>query len=643
MTAEAMAFNIQEATEDWVLSISPNDIDSCLSQLELKKNGTMFARLDRLSGWILGIYDPQNFVDSAEPGDAVARRIAQRDGLLRRYLSEDDGNFVKTSNWDMHPLDVALKDEQILEALQRTTEAASRAHQNAHPNSPSGSDMEENEEDASRQRQRRSADISPNARNNTQSNRTRQVDNDERHPQAGGMIHLLAADGSEFAVPQEVGTLLAELIVKVRSLEELVLDQQRHAASSTHIAEGRGGQNVHFADTYTVHEDEHWMGLPPTPPPARRGSQTGLPGVNPVLVGGDRRSSARGPSWPNYSTPGNLSRSSMFHSRDIGQIVRKWQIRFSGAKSQSIDVFLARLEDCRVLANLSEEEVLSSLSELFTDTAATWYRNEKDKWATWQDFLTAARRWYGTTKRYQQRLLTEANNRTQGADEAVRDYITCLIAILRKMSPAPSQEQQLDQLHRNLRPQLQAMVRRTDFNSVEGLLELAVEAEQTLENAKTFRPPPLPSSTLLPEMAYKPSPLADTPKRPKPEAKENKVSAVTEKDPKYENLEEMIRRVLKQSLAQMSPPGTERTGKTTSAGPRGGRSYQPTGRNGTKKPPEPKTEKAQSAQSNSASPASTGANNAKEPRPPLSCYTCGLPGYIVRFCPNCSGNAKGGE
>ena len=72
----------------------------------------------------------------------------------------------------------------------------------------------------------------------------------------------------------------------------------------------------------------------------------------------------------------------MSHSRDIGQVVRKWQIRFPGAKSQNIDVFLARLEDCRVLANLSEEEVLSSLSELFTGTTATWYRNEKEKWAT---------------------------------------------------------------------------------------------------------------------------------------------------------------------------------------------------------------------------------------------------------------------
>ena len=205
------------------------------------------------------------------------------------------------------------------------------------------------------------------------------------------------------------------------------------------MADNRPGQNVHFEDTFSIPDErEVWTRHSLPPQPARPREQVGLREVNPAWVGGDRHNPARSSSWPNYTVPGtsaNLSRSGLYHSRDIGQIVRKWQIRFSGAKSQSIDVFLARLEDCRVLANLTEEEVLSLLSELFTDTAATWYRNEKEKWLTWQDFLTVARRWYGTTKRYQQRLIAEANNHTQGEDEAVRDYITCLIAIIRKISP----------------------------------------------------------------------------------------------------------------------------------------------------------------------------------------------------------------
>ena len=161
---------------------------------------------------------------------------------------------------------------------------------------------------------------------------------------------------------------------------------------------------MHLEDTFSITDEREVWTRPSLPPqPARPEEQACLREVNPAWVGGDRHNPARSSSWPNYTTPGtsaNLSRSGLCPSRDIGQIVRKWQIRVSGAKSQSIDVFLARLEDCRVLANLAEEEVLSSLSELFTDTAATWYRNETEKWTTWQDFLTAARRWYRTTKSY---------------------------------------------------------------------------------------------------------------------------------------------------------------------------------------------------------------------------------------------------
>ena len=196
---------------------------------------------------------------------------------------------------------------------------------------------------------------------------------------------------------------------------------------------------------------------------------------------------------------------------------------------------------------------------------------------------------------------------------------------------APSLEQQLDQLHRNLRPQLQAIVRRTDFSAVEDLLELVVDAEQTLENAKTCQPPPLPAPALLPEMAYKSLPFTDPQRRHKSDAKDSKLAVVREKDFKHEGLEQMLWRVLKHSLLEMVGSRVDPPGKNTSAGPRVGRVYQPSGRNWARKSPESKPEeKALSLQNSSAPPASSGGTTPKEPRPPLSCYSCGLPGFIAR-------------
>ena len=140
----------------------------------------------------------------------------------------------------------------------------------------------------------------------------------------------------------------------------------------------------------------------------------------------------------------------------------------------------------------------------------------------------------------------------------MRDYITCLIAISRKISPPPSLDQQLDQLHRNLRPQLQAMVRRTVFDSVEELLELAVDAEQAVENSKTIRPSPPPTAALLPGMAYHPLPKTDTHRKPRDSRDVKVAAAAGEKGTKSENLEEMIRRLLKESLSELVSPGGEK-------------------------------------------------------------------------------------
>ena len=53
----AMSYDVEEALQDWVLSLLRSEIDSYLSRMELKRQGTLFRLLDRLSKWVLDIYE----------------------------------------------------------------------------------------------------------------------------------------------------------------------------------------------------------------------------------------------------------------------------------------------------------------------------------------------------------------------------------------------------------------------------------------------------------------------------------------------------------------------------------------------------------------------------------------------------------
>ena len=61
--------------------------------------------------------------------------------------------------------------------------------------------------------------------------------------------------------------------------------------------------------------------------------------------------------------------------------------------------------------------------------------------------------------------------------------------MMRKMEPLPSLDFQLGTLHRNMKPRLQQLIWRTDFEDIEPLLDLAIEVELAVEAEKSCVPP----------------------------------------------------------------------------------------------------------------------------------------------------------
>ncbi|CAB0028083.1 unnamed protein product [Trichogramma brassicae] len=79
------------------------------------------------------------------------------------------------------------------------------------------------------------------------------------------------------------------------------------------------------------------------------------------------------------SGPGSMLNTSTYHS-DVGAIVRKWKVDFNGEKGSSVDEFIQRVDECRRLACLSDEDLLNSITELLTGQARLWCRQERSQW-----------------------------------------------------------------------------------------------------------------------------------------------------------------------------------------------------------------------------------------------------------------------
>lgn len=184
--------------------------------------------------------------------------------------------------------------------------------------------------------------------------------------------------------------------------------------------------------------------------------------------------------------------------------MRGWRLKFSGARTQSVDTFLDRLEDLRLGAGLSEEEMLYAIAEVLDGPARTWFNNNKTKWKNYQEFMTGARDWFETSTQQQQRLQQEVQNRFQGDEELARDYIANLQALMNQLYPPMGLERQLDLLHANLLPAIQIQLRRRDVRNIDDLKERATEIQNTLLYGRRSRQAQVPSSFIFPEYAYHP-------------------------------------------------------------------------------------------------------------------------------------------
>lgn len=182
--------------------------------------------------------------------------------------------------------------------------------------------------------------------------------------------------------------------------------------------------------------------------------------------------------------------------------VASWGIKFSGLKKDySVSAFLERVAELKISRNSSDHLLFNSAIDLFVGPALIWYRANRDSFTNWSELAAGLRNEFQAID-YDDRLLDEIKQRTQGPNETIGLYVSVMKNLFSRLSNPVPEENQLRILQRNILPFYQTQLGLTEVHTVAELLKFGKVLEARKASAEAYVPPPLRGKTLEPDLAY---------------------------------------------------------------------------------------------------------------------------------------------
>ncbi|XP_067639274.1 uncharacterized protein [Eurosta solidaginis] len=144
---------------------------------------------------------------------------------------------------------------------------------------------------------------------------------------------------------------------------------------------------------------------------------------------------------------------------------RKWGIKYDG-KGDPLS-FVERVEEMAEGYEVDINSVPRALPELFKDRALVWLRNNNRHWSEWNSFKYDFLRFFLSASYFER----EIRQRTQRPRESFKDYVLELQNLMKHANL--TEEQRLQRIYRNCRSEYQLYIKRTEFQTIEGLVSLA--------------------------------------------------------------------------------------------------------------------------------------------------------------------------
>ena len=121
-----MEQNIEEAIGNWCQCLASREIDEHLQTLEMVTRGSKFVKLNRLTQWLLGEYNPEDFLP--EEGQNELALGTRRENLWTAFILEQSkadlppawANITGDTEGEQHPLTMLAEDEVTKANLEAT-------------------------------------------------------------------------------------------------------------------------------------------------------------------------------------------------------------------------------------------------------------------------------------------------------------------------------------------------------------------------------------------------------------------------------------------------------------------------------------------------------------------------------------------
>lgn len=175
----------------------------------------------------------------------------------------------------------------------------------------------------------------------------------------------------------------------------------------------------------------------------------------------------------------------------------KWNVSFNGSKeNESLISFLEKIELLRQARNVTKEELFLSACDLFTGPSWIWFTNNRNKVANWDELVAKLKQDF-LPYYYEDELLQEINNRTQGPNERVAIYIASMEGLFNRLPEKPSEKTIVNKIRRNLLPYYISRLALEEPKTVTELADLCKKLEESRTWSNRYKPPVNPKEGLL--------------------------------------------------------------------------------------------------------------------------------------------------